>query len=677
MSTPYAIRHKSSIFLLAPLVLLATALLFAASGDVDPSFVPNIGGPVYESVMQPDGKMVIGGSFTTVDGASRIILARLNADGSNDPSFTSPFVDDFNNQVLSLAVQTDGKILVGGLMNTPSGFQTLVRVTATGLLDPAFAAPPGFGQVRKVVVRASDGQIFSADTASTGVNILNADGSFVGKTASFLNFVHSFVVQPDGNVVAAGTGGGVDRILRCSPDDECDRTFNDGNAINTASVTDLELLADGRILAAGSLLDSERATRLRFGIFRLLPTGVFDASFDAPIDSVGAGVTDLAVQADGKIVAAGSFRTAGEAILHGYARFEADGAVDTTFAVEAPDVNAQMYRSVDIQPDGRILVAGDFLHIGPIARTFIARLFDGGSNSAPVLSNVAVTSPINENGIATLSGNISDANAADTFTLTVNWGDGFAAQVFTYPAGTTSFGVQRQYQDDNPTGTSSDAYAIALTLGDSGGGSDTDSASVTVNNLAPSLSGVAAAPPTLTVGGTTTVSGTVADTGTLDPHTITIAWGDGSANTTIPLAAGVTTFGSTHQYNASGAFTVGVTAADDDLGSTNGSTSVTVNPLGVVPNAPTNLTASAVSKTQINLAWVDHANNEAGFAIERCTPQGTKCTFAEIARTGANATAFANLGLAGNKEYRYRVRAFNAAGNSAYTTIAIAKTPKK
>ncbi len=92
-----------------------------------------------------------------------------------------------------------------------------------------------------------------------------------------------------------------------------------------------------------------------------------------------------------------------------------------------------------------------------------------------------------------------------------------------------------------------------------------------------------------------------------------------------------------------------------------------------VPNAPSNLTASAVSSSQINLSWTDNSSDETGFSIERCTGNG--CTnFAQIATTGSNATSYSNTGLARNTWYRYRVRAFNAAGNSAYSNIATAKT---
>ena len=91
------------------------------------------------------------------------------------------------------------------------------------------------------------------------------------------------------------------------------------------------------------------------------------------------------------------------------------------------------------------------------------------------------------------------------------------------------------------------------------------------------------------------------------------------------------------------------------------------------PNAPSNLTATPVSTSQINLSWSDNSTNEDGFKIERC--QGNGCSnFAEIATVGINTSSFSNTGLTRNTRYRYRVRAFNSAGNSAYSNIADAKT---
>jgi hypothetical protein len=95
-----------------------------------------------------------------------------------------------------------------------------------------------------------------------------------------------------------------------------------------------------------------------------------------------------------------------------------------------------------------------------------------------------------------------------------------------------------------------------------------------------------------------------------------------------------------------------------------------------VPADPSNLVATAVSASEIDLSWSDNSNNETGFKIERC--QGNACTdFVEIAQVGANVTTFNNTGLAFNTRYRYRVRAFNAVGNSAYSNIAAARTPRR
>ena len=95
-----------------------------------------------------------------------------------------------------------------------------------------------------------------------------------------------------------------------------------------------------------------------------------------------------------------------------------------------------------------------------------------------------------------------------------------------------------------------------------------------------------------------------------------------------------------------------------------------------VPNAPTNLNAVAGSPTSAQLSWTDNSNNELGFSIERCTGNG--CTnFAEIAQRAANITNFADTTLARNTWYRYRVRAFNASGNSAYSNIVQIRTPNR
>jgi len=86
-----------------------------------------------------------------------------------------------------------------------------------------------------------------------------------------------------------------------------------------------------------------------------------------------------------------------------------------------------------------------------------------------------------------------------------------------------------------------------------------------------------------------------------------------------------------------------------------------------VPAAPSDLTATTVSRNRIDLAWTDNSSNETGFRIERST-NGT--SFSSIATVGPNVRTHANTGLQRNRTYWYRVRANGSAGNSAYSNVA-------
>jgi len=92
------------------------------------------------------------------------------------------------------------------------------------------------------------------------------------------------------------------------------------------------------------------------------------------------------------------------------------------------------------------------------------------------------------------------------------------------------------------------------------------------------------------------------------------------------------------------------------------------------PVAPSSLAATAASSSSISLSWVDNSNNETGFRIERATGS-TGGSFTQIATVGAGVVAFSDTGRAASTTYRYRVRANNSAGDSAFSNVAIATTP--
>lgn len=148
----------------------------------------------------------------------------------------------------------------------------------------------------------------------------------------------------------------------------------------------------------------------------------------------------------------------------------------------------------------------------------------------------------------------------------------------------------------------------------------------------------------------TGAAGTWSEVGTVGPNQTT--WSDMTAS------ASTTYYYRVRAYNLAG------------YSSYSNEASVTT-PMSIGPVAPSNLTASAISSSQIDLAWTDNASDETGYKIERKTAGGT---YAEIAQVGANVTSYQNTGLTAGTEYFYRVRGYNGSGDSSYTNEASATT---
>ena len=154
-----------------------------------------------------------------------------------------------------------------------------------------------------------------------------------------------------------------------------------------------------------------------------------------------------------------------------------------------------------------------------------------------------------------------------------------------------------------------------------------------------------------------------------DGSIVSYAWNFGDSAT----GSGVTT---NHTYSVPGTYSARLTVTDNQGASSSSTATIQVNTIPpTIPAAPSNLLANALSKTQISLSWTDNSANEIGFRIERCA--GANCTnFIEITTVGANIKNYTNTGLKRNTTYRYRVRAFNSAGSSAYSNTATTTTPR-
>jgi uncharacterized delta-60 repeat protein len=367
-------------------------------GSVDSTFDPNANSNVYALAVQPDGKILLGGHFTTLAGGAktRNYIARLYADGSVD----STFDPNANSQVLALAVQPDGKILLGGAFTTLAGCATtcnhIARLNADGSVDGTFH-PNANGDVHALAVQP-DGKILLgggfmtlAGCATTCNHIarLNADGSVDGTFHPNANGdVYALAVQPDGKILIAGvftTLAGCattcNYVARLNANGSVDSTF-DPNA--NSLVLALAVQPDGKILLGGAFTTLAGCATTCNYIARLNANGSVDSTFNP---NANGNVTEIAVQPDGKILIAGGFTTlAGGATTRNYiARLNANGSVDSAF-----DPNANSFvDALAVQPDGRILLGGSFTTLagGATTRNYVARLNANGSVDGTFNSN--------------------------------------------------------------------------------------------------------------------------------------------------------------------------------------------------------------------------------------------------------------------------------------------------
>ncbi len=283
-------------------------------GTVDLGFNPNASSSVYAIALQPDGNILVGGAFTSIGGQARRNIARLNADGTLDSDF-NPNPSGTNSAVFSLAVQTDGKILVGGRF-TSIGGQTrnrIARLDATTGLADLFDANSD-GQVNRIALAANGKIVVVGEFANIGgqprQRVARLDAS-TGLADAFNPDADStplsVKVQPDGRVLVAGyfnSIGGQVRKLVARLDNMAGQadTFNPG--VTGQYMQEIALQADGKVLVGGSF--SRIGLQTRNYIARLEAASGLADSFNP---NANAPVWALAVQVDGKILVGGLFTT--------------------------------------------------------------------------------------------------------------------------------------------------------------------------------------------------------------------------------------------------------------------------------------------------------------------------------------------------------------------------------
>jgi uncharacterized delta-60 repeat protein len=349
----------------------------------------------YSLAIQPDGKILLGGSC---QGASNLdfCIARFNSDGTLDTTFESSgkviqSIGSGSDYGQSLAIQPDGKILLGGYC---SGDFCIARFNSNGTLDTSFGSS---GKVIQPIGSSndygyslaiqSDGKILLGGYCNSDFCIarFNSNGTLdttfgspngykIQPIGSSFDYGKSLAIQPDRKILLGGScnsgGLGSDKdfcIARFNSDGTLDTSFGDsGKVIQPIGSYDdfgssLAIQPDGKILLSGSCIYD-------FCIARFNSDGTLDTSFGIGgkvIQSIGLGENigqSLAIQPDGKILLGGLCS------IRGYydfciARFDSDGTLDTSFGIGGKVIQPigtwdDKGYSLAIQPDGKILLGG-------------------------------------------------------------------------------------------------------------------------------------------------------------------------------------------------------------------------------------------------------------------------------------------------------------------------------
>ena len=413
-------------------------LLLNTDGAINPAF--NTAGPtgaedaVFAIATQQNTKILIAGDFIRYNGINRDKIARLNADGTLDNSFPVVLVQgnskDSNAYIHKLLVQQDGKILIGGNFSNINGqpHPLLARLNSDGNLDNSFNARVSklydynYSEI-SAIAQQPDGKIL-VGVSRNELNAnwenepilyrLNADGSLdpdfmIYDAFASYNNITSIAVQPDGKILVAGalpvSSGNMDynNIVRLNKNGSIDNTFskNRTNVVGTdKEITDIHVMPDGKIMIAGHFHSYNGASVSP--LIRLKSNGLLDNTFKAPASLFRSADFELTpIAADSTNVYIGFCSFAGNTLetLHTtiYKLME-NGMPDSSY-LSSTGANSMVYAAV-LDANKQLLIGGSFTAFNGVGKNHIVRLITASSRkqmitaSSPVLSQLQNTASV-------------------------------------------------------------------------------------------------------------------------------------------------------------------------------------------------------------------------------------------------------------------------------------------
>lgn len=293
--------------------------------------------------IQDDGKILVGGNFTSFNNVARKKVVRLNTDGSVDLTFNTGN-GSFDGMILAIEMQADGKIICGGIFNQFNGStkNNLVRLNSNGTIDMTFNIGTGFSY------EISSGTIQSSYVNS--IEVLDNAKIIVGGYFNRYN-----------DALQKG-------VIRLNSNGTKDASFLIGSGTNEIDVVRKIYAspADGKIYLAGSISNFNNAVAAN--IIRLNQNGTFDSSFNVTQNVVSnvfnSGISDFGVLSNGNIIVSGDF-TLNE--LHDLAMYNASGNLveNFQFSNEQSPNNPEIY-CISVADNDGIYVSGYFKNINQI-----------------------------------------------------------------------------------------------------------------------------------------------------------------------------------------------------------------------------------------------------------------------------------------------------------------------
>lgn len=408
---------------------------FAQPGTLDASFssgtAVNLGSFsqwLRAAVVQSDGKIIVGGSFSIFNGETKRGIVRLNTDGSIDNSFAIGVGFDFVNissipAVSSIVIQPDGKIIAVGNFDSFNGVflnhGNIIRLNIDGSIDTSFNSI-NFGDTVFTISLQQDGKIVvggsfngyytignngvTTNTPCKSILRLNSDGSVdttfnvgIGPiTNGGVGTVYKIIIQPDQKILVGGAFYGFDThygncLARILSDGSVDPSFQIGvgfqNDLGYSVVNDIDILPDQSIFITGDFSKFDNIPSNKF--IKLTPTGYKDFSFSID-SSLNLSIRNTTIDNNGKIILCATGSLNGNYIWNTI-RLNPNGTNDPTFQ-SGTNFNDLPFFST-LQSDGKILYFGPFTSYNGMSRNNIARITGDSpllNNQTPVLNTISV-----------------------------------------------------------------------------------------------------------------------------------------------------------------------------------------------------------------------------------------------------------------------------------------------